>query len=453
MSQESNPLRLLPGVDALLNDGRLAEVRNQFGSTMVGDAIRSALATLRADLQSQLADQTITSQVWSRDGLTQQLIEQVLADLAHSAQRGLRPIINATGVILHTNLGRAVLSESAQQAMLAASGYCNLEFDISTGERGRRGGSVEDRWCQLTGSESALMVNNAAAATVLALRALGAGREIIVSRGQLIEIGGSFRLPDIFTEAGVTLREVGTTNRTRLADYKNAIGPNTAGILLVHPSNYKIMGFTESVELDELVPLAREHGLCLIDDIGSGSLIALPHYPQATLIQDRVRQQPDVVIFSGDKLVGGPQSGVLLGRKEIINRLRKHPLTRAFRCDKMTYAGMEATLQSYQTGRALGEIPTLAMLAISVDELRTSAQEILAEWSAFTNDQPFVLIDSAATMGGGSLPGDTLPSVAVALEAKKLAERPIAQITSLSELSKRLRTGSPSIVGRIESDG
>jgi L-seryl-tRNA(Ser) seleniumtransferase len=354
-------------------------------------------------------------------------------------------VINATGIVLHTNLGRAPLADSAAAAaQAAAAGYLNLELDLETGKRSSRQSAIRDWVCQLTGAESATAVNNNAAATVIALRALCQGKEVILSRGQLIEIGGSFRIPEILAVSGAILHEVGTTNITRLGDYEAAVRPVTGALMQIHPSNYRVSGFTKSVPLADLVGLAHKHGLPVIDDIGSGALLDFNRFGLAgePLARASIAAGADLVLFSGDKLLGGPQAGILVGRKEAIQKIEKDPLMRAFRLDKMTLAALEATLRLYlDEERALREVPVLRMLGAPLAELRRRAEELALRLHGLAGLATVEVCEDSAYVGGGSLPDQALPSWVVALTAHSVSD---------SLLAQRLRTGSPAVMGRLK---
>jgi L-seryl-tRNA(Ser) seleniumtransferase len=361
-------------------------------------------------------------------------------------------VINATGVVLHTSLGRAPLSAAAVVAIGEAAAGCNLEVDLESGQRRSRGHQLQAAWKQLTGAEAALVVNNNAAATVLALDALCRGREVIISRGQLIEIGGSFRLPDIFAQSGAILREVGTTNRTSLSDYERAIGPGAAAILRVHPSNYRVVGFSDSPPIAELAPLAHRFGLACIDDIGSGCLVDTTRFglPAEPTFQQSLAAGADLVLGSGDKLLGGPQCGILLGKAPLVRRLSEHPLARAFRIDKLTLAALSATLDAYIRGAAAREIPTLALLASSQPDLLERAQRIYdscvhdgnsrsgpaESGGAFKLD----VAPGTAPVGGGSLPGAVLATAVLRITHSHL---------TANDVARRLRLGIPPVFPRI----
>jgi L-seryl-tRNA(Ser) seleniumtransferase len=370
------------------------------------------------------------------------LVAEASATLEAHLRPSLRPVINATGVILHTNLGRAPLSQPTLEAMTAcAAGYSSLEYDLEAGERGSRHDHVLTLLQNLTGAEAALVVNNNASAVFLALAALAAGREVVISRGQLVEIGGGFRIPDVLRQSGARLVEVGTTNRTYVADYAAAITEHTSLLLRVHASNFRVLGFVHSATLADLVALAHDSGLLLVDDLGSGSLVPTERYGLAhePMVQESIAAGADLVCFSGDKLLGGPQAGILVGRQATIATLRRHPLTRALRPDKATLAGLHATLLHYLQGDADRAIPVWRMIDTPVDELELRARH-LAEALAATGID---VLPTRATIGGGSLPGETLPSWALALRSDHV---------SPESLAARLRTWPHPIVGHIQED-
>ena len=431
MSQ--NPYRQLPSLDALLSRPELQSLITRFGRENVRDEARGLLEDARAAIR---AGETPPS----GDELVVRLQDRVREALAPS----LIPVINATGVIVHTNLGRALLSDGAKRAMMeVASSYSNLEYDLDAGKRGSRYIHAEALLTRLSGAEAALVVNNNAAAVNLVLRTLAPGREVIISRGELVEIGGGFRIPDILAQSGAILVEVGTTNRTRLADYEQAITDRTGLLLKVHQSNYRIVGFTHEVPIRELVALSRGQPfpIPVVNDLGSGTFLDTRPYGLAyePRVQDSVTAGADVVTFSGDKLLGGPQAGIILGRKEIIAQLKRQPLTRAFRVDKTTLAGLQATLLAYLRGTATEEIPVWRMISTPVEELERRARG----WAdALTGQGVRVeLRPGGSAVGGGSLPGQTLPTTLVALPT----EHP-------HRLLAALRAYTPPIIARVEED-
>jgi L-seryl-tRNA(Ser) seleniumtransferase len=424
-------LRKLPGVDRLLQERAVQAFTEEYGHDLTVEAIRQALDSAR---QGIMADQDCPS--------TNELIEMAKANLEARSRPTLRPVINATGVIIHTNLGRAPLSAEARAAMeLAARGYSNLEYDLEAGRRGSRYVHAEELLCRLTGAEAALVVNNNAAAVLLILTALARGKEVIVSRGHLVEIGGGFRLPEVMRQSGARLVEVGTTNRTYIHDYEEAITEETALLMRVHRSNFRLTGFVHEPELGELVELGEKKSLPVIDDLGSGALLdtsvyGLAHEPT---FQERVAQGVALVSASGDKLLGGPQAGIIVGHEDLIAKLKRHPLTRALRVDKTTIAALQATLLHYLKGEAEEKVPIWRMMAMPIEAIEGRAiawAKKLAEASVAAR-----VVDGRSTVGGGSLPGETLPTRLV-----------VIQVNSPDELAHRLRAGGPPVIGRIEDD-
>lgn len=429
-------LRQLPSVDKLLQDHQLIALAQTYGRTLVVEAVRAELALAR---QRLLDGESVLS-----NGA---LAQAVLARLEAQVQPSLQPVINATGVIIHTNLGRAILSQRAQQAMLqAAQAYSNLEYDLEAGARGSRYVHAADLLCQLTGAEAALVVNNNAAAVILVLTALTKGSDVLISRGQLVEIGGGFRIPEIMAQSGANLVEVGTTNRTYARDFETAISPGQTGLLLsVHASNYRITGFTAQPSLSELAELAQRHHLPLLEDLGSGTLLdttpfGLTHEPT---IQESLTAGVDIVTASGDKLLGGPQAGLILGKATFIDRLKKHPMLRAVRVDKFTLAALQATLLAYLEGKAVTEIPVWQMIGADQRNLARRAKgwrRALRQMPQFASI-PLTVISSTSTVGGGSLPGQTLPTKVLALTTP-----------DLETLAARLRRATPPVIARIEDN-
>lgn len=436
-----SPYRHLPSIDHLLDRPELSGAVVQCGRGAVRDAARRLLDDVRAEIAGGGAAPDLSD-----------LITCLLAQLQRDLAPTLRPVLNATGVVIHTNLGRAPLSLAAQQAMLAvAQGYSNLEYDLEAGQRGSRYSHAERLLCELTGAEAALVVNNNAAAVTLVLRAIAAGREVIISRGELVEIGGGFRIPDILAQSNARLVEVGTTNRTRLADYQAALTASTAAILKVHPSNFRIVGFSEEASLMQLVGWSRSlnPSLPVLNDLGSGALIdtapfGLAHEPT---VQESVAADAAITTFSGDKLLGGPQAGIIVGDKAILADLKRQPLTRAVRVDKITLAALQATLLAYLRGTASAEIPVWQMIAASSDSLHARARA----WAdALTRaDLRVELRPDQSAIGGGALPGQTLPTTLLALAVA----HPSAAIgASPDRLASRLRRGDPPVVARIADD-
>jgi L-seryl-tRNA(Ser) seleniumtransferase len=427
-------LRQIPAVDELLNRQSLRDLEGRVGHRLLVDVTRRVLRSLRDQISG--GSQVNVSAEW----LEEQILEEAEAETGLS----LQPVINATGVILHTNLGRAPLAQEALAHLTqAAAGYSNLEYDLERGERGQRDAHTRKLFGRLLGAEQTLVVNNNAAAVFLALNTLAEGSEVIVSRGELIEIGGSFRIPDICAKSGALLREVGTTNRTRAADYAAAITERTRVLLRVHPSNFRLVGFTERPRLEELVELAHQHNLLLIEDLGSGCLVDLTPYsvrdesPAGASLQAGA----DVVTFSGDKLLGGPQAGILVGKREPLERIRKNPLFRAMRVDKLTIAALEATVSIYLQGRLVA-IPALRMMRLSKAEIAVRAEQLAMRISArpgFTA----VIKEGESVMGGGSTPGQALPTSLLAVRHRQY---------SAAKLEELLRRQKPAILGRVEQD-
>ena len=409
----------LPAVGRLVNEPGYARLRPRFPQPLLVAAIREQLEAERAGAAATDEERLARVEERLRDWIAP----------------SLRRVINASGVVLHTNLGRAPLARSAASAVgLVAEGYANLEFDLARGKRGERAAHVAPLLRRLTGAPAALAVNNNAAAVLLMLTALAKGREVIVSRGEQVEIGGSFRMPDVMRLSGARMVEVGTTNRTRAADYEAALTQRTAAILRVHTSNFRVTGFTESPSLAELAEVAHGRGLLLLDDLGSGSLFGIAGEP--SVVQSL--EHADVVAFSGDKLLGGPQAGILLGSAELVAKLAKHPLARALRIDKLSLAALEATLREWLLGQAATEVPVERMLTATAAELRRRA----AWWVVKLGDREIAttLLESESAAGGGSLPGHGLPTTLVALPGPA------------SRLLRALREGDPPVLARIEAD-
>ena len=426
-----NPYRHIPSLDVLLARPDVLPLIAEFGREPVRDEARALLDAVRADI---------------RAGLTPPPAPELAARLQARAQANLSPslipVINATGVIVHTNLGRALLSEAAQQAMLtAASSYSNLEYDLNEGRRGSRYSHAEAMLTRLTGAEAALVVNNNAAAVNLVLRTLAAGQEVVISRSELVEIGGGFRIPDILEQSGATLVEVGTTNRTRLQDYEAAVNADTAMFLKVHQSNYRIIGFTASVSLEKLVVLAQEQLAqpYVVEDLGSGTLLDTRPYGLSyePTVQDSVRAGADLVTFSGDKLLGGPQAGIIVGKKELIQQLKQQPLTRAFRVDKITLAALQATLMAYLRGSAVDEIPVWRMISADAQTLARRARAWADALTQAGIDAQ--VMPGGSTVGGGSLPEQTLPTTLLVLP------HPHPQM-----LLEALRAQKPPVIARVQ---
>src|SRR6059058_1199719 len=435
MSSDQNQLRLLPSIDELLQSSGGAGLIAQYSRSMTLRAIRAALAQARLDIFN---GSTCPS--------SEQLLVAAKQTLQQVMQPHLRSVINATGVIINTNLGRSPLSQEALQAVQqVAGGYSNLEYDVEAGKRGSRHTHVTALLRELTGAEAALVTNNNAAAVLLALSTLAMGREVIISRGQLVEIGGGFRVPDVMRQSGCLLVEVGTTNRTRVSDYEAALSERSAVLLTVHPSNFVISGFTESTPVAALAELAHRHNLLVMDDLGSGCLLDSAQYGLAhePMPQESLAAGADVVCFSGDKLLGGPQAGILVGKAAALKHISKHPLMRAMRIDKMTLAALEATLRHYQREEAETHIPVWRMIAASPTSLAGRAASWVSRLQKY--GIPARMQRGESTVGGGSLPGETLPTTLLALDAGNVS-------MSLDELAKRLRLRSSPLVVRILRD-
>ncbi len=435
MNVDQEQLRLLPSVDELLHSASGQQLVQRYSRSMTLQAVRASISQARTQI---------------RQGASCPSSDEILTVAEHflddSQRPNLQPVINATGVIINTNLGRSPLSQEALQAVQrVAGGYTNLEYELEVGERGSRHSHVSTLLCELTGAEAALVTNNNAAAVLLALSTLAAVREVIISRGQLVEIGGGFRVPDVMSQSGCKLIEVGTTNRTRLSDYAAAITEHTALLLTVHPSNFQIVGFTESTSVEAMAELAHQHGLLLMDDLGSGCLLASERYGlgHEPMPQESIAAGADVVCFSGDKLLGGPQAGILVGKAAVLQRISKHPLMRAIRIDKMTLAALEATLRHYQREEAETHIPIWRMIAASPGSIAGRA----ASWVSMLQKYgiPARMQRGESTVGGGSLPGETLPTTLLALDAGNVS-------MSLDELAKRLRLRSSPLIVRILRD-
>lgn len=431
MNQER--LRQLPSVDYLLGLEAVQELVGAFGRQRTVEALRETLDAARGAVRGggEVPDEA-------------SLVQRASSWLAGRLTPTLRPVINGTGVIIHTNLGRAPLSKRAREAMNGLSrGYSSLEYDVNAGERGHRSSHLEPLVCELTGAESALVVNNNAGAVLLALTGLARGKGVVISRGQLVEIGGGFRVPDVMAQSGARLIEVGTTNRTHLYDYGNGLSKNedAAWILRAHHSNFRVVGFTSEPSLGELVAFGEEHGVPVMDDLGSGALIetrdfGLAHEPT---VHESVDAGAGVVCFSGDKLLGGPQAGIIVGKARYVDPLRTHPLARALRVDKLCLIGLQETLLHYLRDEAVEEIPVWRMIALPLDAIAERAvkwQRTLQRAGA-----PVEVVDGRSTVGGGSLPGETLPTKLVALRS-----------SHPNALARELRMAAPPIVVRIEAD-
>ncbi len=431
MNLHEDPRRGIPSMSELLEREEVTALIARYSRGVVVKGLRAVTDELRR-LPDGGGEKTDVLAILKA---TQQRLEGDEVDR-------LRPVVNATGILLHTGLGRAVLPGEAAEGLAQMDRCCNLQIDLTTGKRGKRNYLCERLLCELTGAEAALIVNNNAAATLLILTVLCRGREVIVSRGELIEIGGSFRLPDCITASGAEMREVGTTNKTHLRDYEGALTERTGALLRVNPSNYRVIGFSKRVELSELVELKQKHDVLVIDDLGCGALVELQPYglPRESLVQDSLAAGADIVCFSGDKLIGGPQAGIVVGRKDLIDRIRKHPLTRMLRVGKLTDMALEQTLRLFRDPASLPEKhPLYRMLAKTVSDLRADAKRLAKKIGAAVSVE-----DGFSEMGGGALPGVPLPTALLVIREKGV--NPL-------EIARRLRMREVPVVARIQEDG
>lgn len=440
-TEQSELLRQIPSVDELLALPRLAELSKRVDRNLVVEVARAVLSNLRARIAGESNVAVIGLGATSVEELITNEVERILA-------RSLQPVINATGVILHTNLGRAPLLESAvEEFRRTATQYSNLEYDLEAGARGKRDVHTAELLTRLTGAEAAIVVNNCAAAVLVTLAAFARGGEVIVSRGELIEIGDGFRIPEIMEQGGAQLREVGTTNRTRLADYENALSEKTRLLLRVHPSNFKVTGFTDKPSLEELAALSQRSGIPLVEDLGSGCLVDLS---EQGITEPTVRQSIEagvgIVTFSGDKLLGGPQAGIIAGKKDLIARVGRHPLFRALRVDKLTIAALETTLGAYLRA-AWDEIPTMRMIRMTPQELKRRSESLIRELRPELplDEVEIDMVDGASLAGGGSTPTQSLPSKVIRIASARY---------SATKLEQRLRRAPSgiSVIARVEDE-
>src|SRR5262245_4754077 len=437
-NESATLLRELPSIDRLLNHARGAALLARYNRDYVTQKCREALDRLRAGIRQGILHDH------SDDAILSSVENRIIAE----SRPGHIRVINATGTILHTNLGRALLSQAAIDAMVAvAASPINLEYDLAAGKRGKREQTLEQLLVDLSGAEAATVVNNNAAAVLLSLNSLAQGKEVIVSRGELIEIGGAFRIPEIMAKSGAILREVGATNRTHAADYENALSKKTALLLKVHTSNYKVVGFTAEVGLEELVAIGKKHKLPVMEDLGSGALIDLSQYglPKEPIVSERIRAGADAVTFSGDKILGGPQAGLIVGKKELVGKMSKNHLQRALRCGKLTLAALEATLRRYQQSpNIVDEIPTLRAFTRSIDEIHAMGEELVPRLQrALGVEFKIKMQDSTAQIGSGALPTEELPTAVISVRHKKLSANAVAE---------KFRRADPPIIGRIKDD-
>jgi L-seryl-tRNA(Ser) seleniumtransferase len=431
-----DPRRLVPPVDQVMQRPEIQALVEGHGRPVVLRHVRAVLDDLRrrAKENDTGLDDAVTA-----------LSADVAARVEAAGRPSLVRLLNATGVVVHTNLGRAPLSpDAAKRVSDVVTSYTNLEYDVERGERGNREVHAEGRLRELLGVESTAVVNNCAAAVLLAVNTLAEGREVLVSRGELVEIGGSFRIPDVVRKGGARLREVGTTNRTRIADYRSALSPDLGLILKVHPSNFRIVGFTEAPSLEELADLAQNAGVPLMEDQGSGLIDPLPGAlsPEAT-VPGALKGGAGVVAFSGDKLLGGPQAGLLAGRRDLVGAMRRNPLYRALRVDKMTLAALDATLAAHESGRATSDVPVLRMVHTPINEIRNRAKAFVAQFKSQAPDVALELVDSQSAVGGGSAPTVGVPTVAISVTHPS---------KSPDALATALRSGQPPVVARVADD-
>ena len=435
---DKTPLRQLPAIEKLLNTQELLDLQATYARPLVIETLRAVVADIRSEIlsgnQTQLPEHT-------------EYAERTLQKIEAKTAPRMRPVVNATGTVTHTNLGRSLLSNYACEAIQqAAQNYVNLEYDIETGQRGHRDRITEPLLQQLTGCEASTVVNNNAAAVLLALQTVARGKEVIVSRGELIEIGGAFRIPDVMAASGAILREVGTTNRTHLRDYAEAINENTGLLLKVHPSNYKILGFTSTSTMEEITELGAQQGIPTMEDLGSGALIDMTAYglPHEPLVGERIASGVDIVTFSGDKLLGGPQAGIIVGKAEWIEKMRKNPMMRALRVDKLIIAGLSATLQRYiiDGTTAAEQFPMLNRYTRSIETLHAVAEKLKAQLQDLFEEKVNIQIsETYGQIGSGALPVETLPSVALVLEPSEI---------SAETLAAQFRNATMPVIGRIK---
>ena len=435
-------LRMLPGVDYILELSKEDPLFNDIPKSVLVRSIRSVVENLRTIIMD--GEQDITEAKFS-DSV---ILERVKNSVKQAMTSNLKRVVNATGIVVHTNLGRSLLAKDAVENLLTiASRYSNLEFDLSKGKRGSRYSSVEDILCEISGAQAAMVVNNNAGAVFLCLETLSRGKKVIVSRGELVEIGGSFRIPDVMAKSGAVLKEVGTTNRTHFPDYENAIEHDTGLLLKVHKSNFSVLGFTAEVSLEELVALGTTYQIPVMEDLGSGTFVDFTKYGllKEPTVQESVAAGVDVVTFSGDKLLGGPQAGIIVGKKDLIDRIKKNPITRALRIDKLTLAALESTLRHYRNiDREIDSIPTLRMITLPLDHIEKRAKE-LAKLMENAGDPRIsvCLVDVFSRPGGGAFPLQKLPSKGVGVKVQGI---------SANAVEKKMRGNDIPIIGRIEED-
>ena len=441
-------LRMLPSTDELLSTSVATNLLADTGRTRLTALAREALESLRKKLLEQVEGTAARANVYSRESLLRDASLKLHLLWQSRRDARLRKVINATGVVIHTNLGRAPLSSAALRAIENAGGYCTLEYDLTTGKRGRRGAYVESLIADLVGSEAALIVNNCAAAAFLVLTVFARGGEVIVSRGELVEIGGDFRIPDVLTQSGATLHEVGTTNRTKISDYEKAVNESTRMVMSVHPSNYRIVGFTEKPARRDLAELSHRKGVLFYEDAGSGAMGDLSDHglTDEPVIGDVISEGADIVTFSGDKLLGGSQAGIIVGRRDLIEQVRRHSLYRALRVDKLIYAALEATVESYLRETAEQDIPVMRMLGLDRDAIAVRTREVLGLLRSEVDDRSEIsleIVDGESVIGGGSAPAIGRPTVLLAIKHGRM---------SATDLEAKLRSAETPVIARIEND-
>lgn len=445
---DAEELRNLPSIDEVLGTDTARKAAQEIGQRRLTRLAREAVESLRSGLRRGDANPEAGSKA-SRQSLLAEAVRRLDEGWNAVKSQGIRRVINATGVVIHTNLGRAPLSTAAREVISrAAAGYCTLEYDTRSGKRGRRGALVESLLCELTGAEAALMVNNCAAAALLVLTVIARGGEVIVSRGELVEIGGDFRVPDVLVQSGAVLHEVGTTNRTKKSDYESAIRENTTAILRVHPSNYRIIGFTETPPGAVLAEIAHRNGLVYYEDAGSGALVDLSKFGlgDEPLINRSIDDGADIVTFSGDKLLGGPQAGLIVGRADLVGKIRKHPLYRALRADKIAAAAMEATLLAYARDTHFSDIPVLRMIAASSEELESRTRAFAERLTAAIGKNSGIemnVVSGNSAVGGGSAPGIHPATSLIVITMKG---------TAAEVVESRLRSAETPVIARIIDD-
>lgn len=438
MDNMQDILRRIPKIDEVLQNQRLVLFYGTTPRSVIVESVRETIDNLRKEILSGN-----TEGLDNEEALMDEIVDSIIA----KKKKTLRRVINATGVVLHTNLGRAQLSKAAAQAVMdIADNYSTLEYDLKKGTRGSRQDIVENIVKKVTGAEAAMVVNNNAAATMIVLASMARGKEVVVSRGELVEIGGSFRIPEVMSESGAILREVGATNKTKVSDYERAYDPElTAAFMKVHTSNFRIIGFTEDVSLPDMVALGREKGVPVIYDMGNGLMVDLQRYGvNEPTVMDALKADPDVILFSGDKLLGGPQGGIIIGKKKYIDQMKKHPLARAFRVDKMTLAALEATFYQYlDMDKAMKEIPTLAMISASGEELQDKADALIRVLQEKAPEYEYDTEAVTDQVGGGSAPANYLEGIAVSIRNTGL---------TAEQMERRLRKAEVPVIARISHE-